>query len=184
MTTNRRKLAAGLTALALLAAGPIAAADARGGGGGGGGGGQVQPRPVTQPPQLPPALPQLPPGFPQLPLPPTNQHPVPELQPGDVAQVKVLRLLHSCRGSLPLARGGLEYEVFSISGATSLSVEIDNGPRNTPVTFAVDGTTLGTLTTDAFGDAKWVDTSGSLVPTVTSLVQISDARGVVVGTSC
>src|SRR5439155_3836030 len=67
MKTNQRKLAAGLAAVALLAAGPIAAADARGGGGGGGGGGGVivQPRPIQQPPQLP-QLPQLPP-LPQLP---------------------------------------------------------------------------------------------------------------------
>ena len=105
-------------------------------------------------------------------------------EPGDVGQVKVLRLLHSCRGNLPLARGGMEYEVFPLSGATLLAVEIDNGPPNTPVTFTVDGTTLGTLTTDVFGDAKWIDTSGALVPTVTSLVQISDAKGVVVGTVC
>ena len=58
----------------------------------------------------------------QLPPPPTNQVPVPAPQPGDVAQVKVLRLLQSCRGNLPLARGVLEYEVFPLSGLTLLQV--------------------------------------------------------------
>ena len=170
MKTNPGKIAAGLAAVALLAAGPITAADARGGGGGGGGV-KVQPRPLPPLPQLP-QLPQQP-QLPQL----------PQLPQQELFQVKVLRLGSSCRAGLPLARSELEYEVSNL-GTTMLVLEVDNGPRNTPVTFRVDGADVATATTDAFGTARWTGLNNPLVPTVTSTMQVIDSNGVVAGTSC
>src|SRR5436309_13596497 len=158
MKTNPGKIAAGLAAVALLAAGPITTADARGGGGGV----KVQPRPLPPLPQLP-QLPQLPPT-----LQPPQQ---PQLPQQEFFQVKVLRLGSSCRAGLPFARSELEYEVSNL-GTTMLVLEVDNGPRNTPVTFKVDGTDVATATTDAFGTARWTGLNNPLVPTVTSTMQV------------